>query len=176
MKTGEEADQLFQLAGDKFAAAVAINPVSYKAQFNWGIALRNQARAKSGSEADRLFKLASHKFAAALAIRPEDTDVLTTWSEALLWQVGQTSSEEARPLLQHALEKAAAVEAISPGKGAYNLACVRARLGDTTGCRRWLEASRAAGRLPGRDHLLSDPDLESVRGSEWFQNFLSGVN
>ena len=54
-KTGEEADRLFALAGEKYQAALKIKPDKYEALNNWGNALFRQAKTKTGEEADRLF-------------------------------------------------------------------------------------------------------------------------
>ena len=60
-KSGEEADRLFALAGEKSQAALQIKPDMHEALNNWGTALSAQARTKSGEEADRLFALAGEK-------------------------------------------------------------------------------------------------------------------
>jgi hypothetical protein len=47
-----------------------------------------------------------------------------------------------------------------------------ARRGDVEQCREWLRRTKDHGRLPGKQHLLSDPDLASVRDEPWFREFL----
>jgi hypothetical protein len=59
--------------------------------------------------------------------------------------------------------------------GVLNLACIAALRGQPKECRQWLERSLAAGRLPSRQHLASDDDLQSVRDEAWFQEVLSAA-
>ena len=54
-KTGEDADRLFALAGEKYQAALKIKPDKDEALNSWGIALYDQAKTKTGEDADRLF-------------------------------------------------------------------------------------------------------------------------
>ena len=67
-KQGDEADALFALAGEKYAAALAIKPDKHEALSNWGAALLTQANTKQGDEANALFALAGEKFAQGEAI------------------------------------------------------------------------------------------------------------
>jgi tetratricopeptide (TPR) repeat protein len=68
--SGEEADRLFHLAGDKYQAALEIKPDFHEALYNWGNALSDQARATSGEEADRLFDQSFEKLSRAEEIKP----------------------------------------------------------------------------------------------------------
>ncbi|MFQ5796876.1 MAG: hypothetical protein ACE5JP_17785 [Candidatus Bipolaricaulia bacterium] len=102
-----------------------------------------------------------------------DPEVLINWSTMLIVQARTKAGEEANLLLAQAKEKSLRAEDIKPGSGAYNLACVSALEGDEAGCREWLEKSQKLGTLPDREHLMSDPDLESVRESEWFKKLVS---
>ncbi len=68
--TGEEADRLFALAGEKYQAALVIKPDNDGALNNWGNALCDQAQTKTGEESDRLFKVAEEKLHRAEEIRP----------------------------------------------------------------------------------------------------------
>ena len=74
-----------------------------------------------------------------------------------------------------AAEKLHHGERLMPGSCSYNLACLYSLNGKEGDCRKYLEASFAAGQLPNLDHLLGDGDLDPVRGSEWFQEFLGDV-
>jgi len=69
-KTGIEADRLFDLAGEKFAAALRIKADKHEALSNWSTALLEQAKQKTGVEADRLFALSIEKLHFAEAIVP----------------------------------------------------------------------------------------------------------
>ncbi len=172
-KTGEEADRLYALAGEKYQAALAIKPDDHEALNNWGAALGSQARTKTGEEADRLHALAGEKYQAALAIKPDDHEALNNWGSTLLFQVRSAQGESAKQLLSRAREKLLQAESIRPGAGAYNLACLSALQRDEKGSRAWLEKSRSEGQLPSRQHLVEDSDLDSVRESKWFKEFLS---
>ena len=171
-KTGEEGARLFARAGEKYAATLAVKPDKHEALNNWGNALSAQAQTKTGEEADRLFAQAGEKHAAALAIKPDMHEALNNLGIALSAQAQTKTGEEADCLFALAKEKYDLVEGISPGRAAYNLECIAALMRDEDGCRNWLERSKGAGTLPERQHLLADDDLESVRESEWFKDFL----
>ena len=83
---GEEVDQLFAQAGEKYAAALAIKPDKHEALNNWGSALGMQAERQQGEEADQLLAQAGEKFAAALEIKPDMHEALSNWGSALLVQ------------------------------------------------------------------------------------------
>ena len=159
-KSGSEADGLFGLAGEKYAAALQIKPDYHEAFYNWGNALNEQAKQKAGSEADCLIRLAGEKYAAALHF---------------LMQANQKLVREAAHLLEWTSEKLFRVEELVPGSAAFNLACVFALQGHESECQRWLEISRANHTLPSVQHLLEDRDLASFREREWFQALISSL-
>ena len=115
-KNSGEANRLFTLVGQRYAAALAIKPDKHEALNNWGIALAAQARMKTGEEADRLFALAGEKYAAALAIKPNKHEALNNWGNALSAQARMKTGEEADRLFALAGEKYAAALAIKPDK------------------------------------------------------------
>ena len=174
-KTGEKADRLFALAGEKYSTALRIKPDNHDVLFNWGTALLDQAKQKTGEEADRLFALADEKYEAALRIKPDKHGALCNWGNSLLSQAKQKTGEEADRLFVLAGEKLLRAEAIVPGSGSYDLACVKALIGDSEASRKWLSMSHEHGQLPSKQHLLADPDLESVRELDWFQDLLAGL-
>jgi tetratricopeptide (TPR) repeat protein len=174
-RAGEEADRLFAQAYEKYQAALEIKPDMHEALNNWGAALSDQAKAKAGEEADGLFALAYEKYQAALEIKPDKHEVLNNWGATLFAQAKTEAGEEADRQFAEAKEKLLSAEAISPGSAAYNLACLSALRGEEAECLRWLEKSRELGKLPSREHLANDPDLDNVRESEWFKAFLVGV-
>ncbi len=69
-KQGEEADRLFQLAGEKYAAAIDIKPDKHEALNNWGNAMINQSYTRQGDEAGRLLDQAEEKCLLAEEIQP----------------------------------------------------------------------------------------------------------
>jgi len=62
-----------------------------------------------------------------------------------------------------------------PGSGSYNLACLSALIKQEKECKKWLEKSKQFGKLPSREHLENDPDLNSVRKRKWFKAFLKSL-
>jgi hypothetical protein len=104
-KTGKEADDLFTLAYEKYAAALQIKPDKHEALINWGSALSDQAKTKTGKEADDLFTLAYEKYAAALQIKPDKHEALNNWGLALSDQAKTKTGKEADDLFTLAYEK-----------------------------------------------------------------------
>ncbi len=173
---GEEVDQLFAQAGEKYAAALAIKPDKHEALNNWGSALGMQAERQQGEEADQLLAQAGEKFAAALEIKPDMHEALSNWGSALLVQSACKTGDEAERLWGEAEKRLLQAEEIATGSGAYNLACVAAFRGDVNACRKWLETTIKHDSLPSRAHLESDSDLNSVRDEAWFQEILARAN
>jgi tetratricopeptide (TPR) repeat protein len=113
-KTGQQADRLWALAGEKYSAALAIEPNRHEALDNWGTALDVQARTKTAKEADELWALAGERYSAALKIAPDDHDVLFNWGVALHAQGKTKTGEEADGLWVLAGDKYAAALEIQP--------------------------------------------------------------
>jgi len=174
-KSGKEADKLFAQAGEKLEAALRIKPDLLEALNNWGTALAEQAKQNSGAEADGLFAQAGEKLEAALRIKPDMHEALFNWGLAILEQAKQKSGEQADHLFAQAGEKCHQAEKLVPGFGAYNLACISALQGREQECGTWLEKSRDSGKLPSREHLLEDTDLDNVRDKDWFQSFIDDI-
>ena len=169
----------FDVAQSAFAA-IAESPKFTKVEvsncyLDWGNALVGLAKQKSGDEADRLFKLAGEKYEAALRIKPDKHEALNNWGNMLCDQAKQKSGDEANGLFKLAREKLIESESLSPGSGAYNLACLSALQQQPEECRRWLFESLKHHAIPSKQHLLSDPDHESIRDLDWFKELLSQV-
>ncbi len=113
-KTGAEADRLWILAGEKYAAALALKPDMHKALSNWGLALAAQAEIKTGAEGDRLWAQAGEKYAAALALKPDKREALNSWGNALAAQARTKTGAEGDRLWAQAGEKYAAAVALKP--------------------------------------------------------------
>ena len=120
-KEGAEADKLFELAGEKYQAALKIKPEDDNALINWGNALLSQARQKEGEEAGRLFELAAQKYQAALDIKPDKQEALVNRSATFILQ---GRYEQALADIDRALE-------IQPGNAGalYNRACLNSLTG-----------------------------------------------
>jgi hypothetical protein len=170
---GEEAERLLAQTIEKHEAALKIMPDYHEALNNWGYALYQQAKRKEGEEAELLFELACEKYEAALKIKPDLGRALGNWAAALVDHGALPHmGERSREMFELGKQKASEAERIKPGSGAYNVACASARLGEEEECRKWLETSLEHGQLPKRSHLEQDPDLESVRDTNWFKALL----
>jgi hypothetical protein len=113
-KTGEEADQRWKLAGEKYEAALKIQPNHADAFYNWGVALVAQALTKSGEEAEHLFGLAAEKYEAAVKINPTDYDALNNWAGILKGQAREKSGKKADQLWASTFEKYDAALKLKP--------------------------------------------------------------
>ena len=174
-KKGEEAVRLLAQAEAKYAQALGIQPDMYEALYNWGRVLSVRAKQTQGQESDQLLAEAQGKYQQALTIKPDLHQALNNLSEALLRRATLVQGEDAESLLLEAQQRGEQAESLHPGAGAYNLACIRALLGDEAGCRRWIEKTRDFGALPSRAHMAQDTDLDSVRDTDWFQEILAAA-
>ena len=171
-KAGEEADQLFGEAGVKYSEALKIKPDYHEALNNWGTALQAQAEKKSDREADALFAYAGEKYAEALKVKPDDAATLNNWGVTLLYQWRYVADERKEELIVKAKKVLGKAETNQPGIAAYNLACACSLSGQEEECHRWLVTSKSAGRLPEHSHLEKDSDLDPVRNTKWFKEFI----
>lgn len=78
-------------------------------------------------------------------------------------------------MLGEAEDKFLQAEKLKRGSASYNLACVAARRSDKEQCLSFLKRAKEYETLPDREHLLSDPDLVSIRDEPWFREFLAGL-
>lgn len=173
----QEAARLFDQAAAKYAEALRIKPDKHEALNNWGTLLAERGKlSRDPQEAARLFDEAAAKFAEALRVKPDMHEALYNWG-ALLMERGQRSSDpkETVRLFNEAEAKLSQAEAIQPGVAAYNLACLAALRGESGSARTWLEASRKAGSLPSKAHILADVDFAAVRDEDWFKAFVASL-
>ncbi|MFZ5887079.1 MAG: TPR end-of-group domain-containing protein [Chloroflexota bacterium] len=175
-KAGGEADGLYKEACEKYAEAVKIKPEDHEAFNNWGNALYSWAQGRAGGEADGLYKEACEKYAEAVKIRPDMHEAFNNWGNALLWWYRIVSEERKAEILKQARDVLLETEKILEGRGSYGLACVYALSGNEEECRRWLIKSKDKGELPTLEHLQEDSDLDSVRETQWFKEFLDDVS
>ncbi len=174
-KSGDEAEKLFLAAIDKYDATVKIKSDYHQALYNWGLALYDLAKIKSGNEADRLFHAAIEKYEAAVKIKPDLHEALNNWGIALSALAQTKSGNEADRLFTEAESKFKEVSAIVSGYGSYDLACISSIRGDEESCKRWLEDSKSHNKLPSKEHILKDADLDNMRDKQWFKDFLDSL-
>lgn len=175
-KTGEEADNLYQQAYEKYAAALEVDPREFDALYNWGIALADQARTKSGEEADKLFEEAFAKYQAALFIEPQDYEVLHNWGVALIDQGQLKGGEDAENLYAQAEERLKEANSFGSDYSAYVLASLAAMRGKEDECKEWLTAALESGDLAeivDKETMEEDPAFENVKGCDWFKDILN---
>ncbi len=169
IKPGGEADNLLTQAYEKYKKALAIKPDCYEAWINWGGALSEQAKTKRGEEADKLFNQAYEKYEKSLSIESEYFGTINNWGAALLYQAQNKAGNEKAILLGQAEEKLKKADSLKAGSSAYNLACLYAVLDDEENCEKWLKIGEEVDNLPRRGLAISDADLKSVCGKEWFK-------
>jgi tetratricopeptide (TPR) repeat protein len=63
-------------------------------------------------------------------------------------------------------------EKLVPGSAAKNLVNIYAMLNNEIECLEWLKKCEELNRLPTRDHLDQDTDLDPIRNKPWFQKFI----
>jgi tetratricopeptide (TPR) repeat protein len=113
-KEGQEAEDLFKEAVEKFAKALEIKPDFHIAYNNWGTYLGNLAGQKAGREAEDLFKEAFDKYARALEIKPDFHIAYHNWGTYLGNLAGLKEGKDAEDLFKKAFEKYARALEIKP--------------------------------------------------------------
>ena len=78
-------------------------------------------------------------------------------------------------LLEQARQKCLDAERLRVGSGAYNLACVEARLGNTTEAIRWLQAHQSAGVRNPKAQIAAEKDFDRIRNEPEFVTFLESL-
>jgi cytochrome c-type biogenesis protein CcmH/NrfG len=113
-KAGEDADQLFEEAGRRYAEALRLKPDYPNALSNWGNALSDQAKTKAGEDADRLFDEAGRKFAEAFRLKPDFAEALNNWGAAVAYQAKTKTGKDADRLFEEAGRKFAEALRLKP--------------------------------------------------------------
>jgi len=175
-----ESDRLWALAGDKYQAALAIEPDMHQALNNWGCAFDEQAKASqsegNSTKADQLRALAGEKYQAALVIKPDKYEALVNWSSTLLAQAFADSSPNRYALLDKAEKLLQRANGIKPGSGSYNLACIAGLRGDGAGAARWLCDAKIRDRnCPDCANIQADGDFDRVRETPEFRQALIDI-
>lgn len=171
-KAGKDQDRLFSEAVSKYAEAVCFKPDMHEAFFNWGSDLGDWAGQKTGEEQDRLFAEAVSKYAEAVRINPDMHQAFCNWGNALGAWAQQKTGEEQDRLFSEAFSRLMEAEQLNKGVGAYNLACLSALTGKHRDAVEWLLSAQQSGTLPDIQHVRSDEDLISIRGTKEFKNIV----
>ncbi|MFZ2450637.1 MAG: hypothetical protein WAW36_08975 [Methylovulum miyakonense] len=169
---GNTADQLFKSAYAGYAEVLLDDPIRADALYNWGFALLNQAKTKEGDLAAGIYQDAINKFAFCLLINPDYLGAAINGGVAymdLARLKGVGAGDVSYTLAQQQFETANRIQA---GTASYNLACIYALRSDFDACLQALENSRSRGSLPEVSDILNDPDLDNVKGQDWFIAFI----
>ncbi len=169
---GSKADQLFATAYEGFSEVVEGDVQRGEALYNWGFGLLHQAKDKPEEESVKLFLSAISKFTFCLLVSPNHLGAAIDGGVAymdLARIMGVEPSDELYDLAGEFFENA---ERIQRGSAAYNLACIYSLRGQPDACSKALELSRESGSLPEIDDIQGDDDLNNVKQSAWFVEFV----
>ncbi len=101
-----------------------------------------------------------------------DAEKLIQFAEVHMLQAEFASETEREALLHDVQDALIQSEHVEAGSGAWLMACVHGRQGNSELCRRWLERARDAGRLPERSTIESSAHLKPVAELKWFREWL----
>lgn len=175
MQGGSGSSEDFESANAGFEEALRLVPDMHEALNNWGNLLLSRAeRASDPAEAARYADEAAAKYEAALRIKPDMHEALNGLGALLLTRFHSEKANENKSALLGKAEGLLRRATLLQPTQTYNLACVLALKGDSDGCREKLRIAAEAGTLPEAEHLLSDPDLASVREEAWFKEVVEG--
>jgi len=169
----EECNGILEKASQLVETALREHPAYYLLLSIWGNILLVRAERMPGPETDRLIEEAARRFEDDAQKVGDRNSILNGWASLLSAQAWRADGAERVRLLEEARNKFAEAESRAPGRAAYSLACVAARLGEPEECRQWLEKSREPGIRISADRMARDPALASVRDCDWFRRLLA---
>ncbi len=105
LKEGQEAEDLYKQAIEKFERATKLKQDYYGAYYNWGLVLSKLAEFEQGHEVERLYKQAFEKFEKATGIKPDYYEAYNNWGLLLSKQAVLKEGQEAEDLYKQAIEK-----------------------------------------------------------------------
>lgn len=173
----EEAALHLREAIKNFQSATLLEPGLYHSYNNLGNATMQLALANSDASSRALFTTANTQFERALFLEPGNLRVLNNWGKALLDRHRSNLDDEAtRDNLPDEIVKISGLaERVKQGGGIYLSACVAALIDDDMGCRYALLKAHKRNMLPSKDYVLNDQNLESVRGTDWFDELIKQI-
>lgn len=170
-----KAEQLFKSAYQGFASVIEGNLMFSEALYHWGFGLLHEARAKQGIEAAEIYEDAISKFSFCLLTNPQYLGAAIDGGVAFM-ELARISPAESRAglygLAEDFFEKAGRIQ---KGSAAYNLACIYALRSEEQACQKALEKAKEFGSLPDVDNILNDVDMENVKQSQWFNEFIEAL-
>lgn len=183
---GDQKVHLLKQAIDQFQKALKHKPSSVEPLNNWGNALLEWASVTPQDEAQEILKSAARQFNAALELKPDQLDIINNLGAVYLYDemikyeqsLGADDDDEnyldvlANPESDQINTTAARAEAIKPGGGAYIHARRWAIHGEKIDCEFELRKAYRSKALPSKDYIMSDPYMENVRHTEWFEEFI----
>ncbi len=173
---GHTADQLFKKVYQDYAEVVANEPLIAEALYNWGLALLHQARTKSREAAANLYQDAIAKFSFCLTLEPAYLGAALDGGVAYMELARVKAVEPNDSLYGKAKDYFEKANAIQAGSASYNLACIYGLRGEKEACHNAFEISKNKGYLPIAADILADPDLDRVKGQDWFVEFMESLN
>ncbi|MCH8313166.1 MAG: hypothetical protein IID17_09300 [Nitrospinae bacterium] len=164
--------RLLKMAEEKYQASLTIKPANPDTYNNLGWILAQNAIKGDDKDKDALFSRAGENFQAAVELDPDMSRAYINWGVALMEQAKTKKGINVHPFLANAKKKLQKGEDLQPGSGSYALARLLALLANETGCKEWLEKSKALGTLPHQDIWMHEPDFDNVRESRWFKTLV----
>ena len=168
-----KAEQLYKSAYQGFASVIADNLMFSEALYHWGFALLHEARVNpSAEEAVEKYEDAISKFSFCLLTNPQYLGAAIDGGVAFM-ELARITPDEGKAglygLAEDFFEKAGRIQ---KGSAAYNLACVYALRGDEQACQQALKQAKEFGSLPDVANILGDVDMDNVKQTAWFNDFI----
>lgn len=173
ISAGATRENLLKQAKRNFKKAHDISPASSSILANWSVAIIEQAKTRNKKRANALLVEAISLLGEAKTLDKNNPAVYTNWGHALIDRAKLARGSRRNELLERAVDRFVTAEELEPGRGAYNLACAYAQLGNERECRDWFKRALKGRYMPSKQLVEQDPDLEPVRQHEWFLNLLA---
>ena len=168
-KEGKDAEELYQLAFEKYRKAIEVKPHSHEAFYNWGTDLGNLAKTKEGKDAEESYQLAFEKFRKAIEIKPDNHKVYYNWGTDLANLAKTKEGKDAEELYQQAFHKFR--KAIEFSGKCYNLACLHAIKENTEEALHYLDLSLSKQEV-SVNFVKADQDWKGFLNNEDFIKIL----